>query len=93
MRPHATRREFVAASGIALSMLSVIALTVFLKKALQPLLSEKVVFTAFSAVGLLFSVFILYSFFFLNDSARIDIDRNEKKITRARSEIPTSRKD
>jgi|GEM_PF-5322963 len=69
---------FIAAC-IALSALLVIGLAVFLKNALHSRLSERAVFTAFSGVGLLFSIYIIYSFFFTISYYQAANDCYEKK--------------
>ncbi len=52
------------ASSIAFSMLLVVGLFEYLKRIFQARVSERAVFTVFSGVGLLFSVYIIYAFFF-----------------------------
>ena len=56
------------ASSIACSMLLVAALFVLLKKVLGARVSERTVVTLFSSAGLVFSGYIVYSFFFTTNS-------------------------
>ena len=70
----------VIAIGIVLSMFLVVALMVFLKNILHPRLSERVVFTAFFAAGLLLSGSIFYSFFFTNNYSQVGNVGYRKKV-------------
>jgi serine/threonine protein kinase len=69
---------FIAAC-IALSMLLVIGLFVGLKKVLHDHVTERVVFTIFSGVGLLLSSYIIYSVFFTTNDYRMAGDCHDKK--------------
>jgi serine/threonine protein kinase len=69
---------FIAA-GLALSVLLVVGLAGFLKNAFRARVSERSFFTAFSGVGVVFSGYLIYSFFFTTNYYQAANDCYEKK--------------
>jgi tetratricopeptide (TPR) repeat protein len=67
------------AACLALSVLFVTGLAAFLKNSLHARASERAVLTVFSGVGLLFSVSVIYSFFFTTNYSQAANDCYEKK--------------